>query len=427
MTAAEKVATGRRSRRWVRAVLPFAVLFGVWTAAGIAHAVEEPNLDDPGTLSPTGTGGHGSSHLAALLEDRSVAIERVASGEAAIRAATGRDATIFLPAPDFLHPAFAGVIGDLPGAHRIVLVRPGLRTMLWSGIPFASEGSRWATATVEPACPAGFAAQAGAAAVLRTRYAAVTGAAALRCYAGALVGAREGDTEILVVGASDPFRNDRIQEHGNAALAGSLLSEHARVIWVDVHEREQTALPDRDPELTLPEYRRGERERGSTGSPVIDAFPSWLWAGLALALIAAVLLAAARARRLGAPVSEPLPVLVPAAETVTGRGRLYARVGAVEATLTALRQAAIRRLSSAVDPFGGPARERELAAPGPATDAFVGQIAARVARSPAQVRAVLYGEPPADDDALRRAVADLDALVDAVLQDNAVQPRGGAS
>ena len=42
-------------------------------------------------------------------------------------------------------------------------------------------------------------------------------------------------------------------------------------------------------------------------------------------IVAAVLAAAARARRLGAPVAEPLPVLVPATETVTGRGRLYQR------------------------------------------------------------------------------------------------------
>ena len=39
-----------------------------------AHLVEEPNLGDPTTLSPTGTGRDGSSRVAAMLDARGVAV-----------------------------------------------------------------------------------------------------------------------------------------------------------------------------------------------------------------------------------------------------------------------------------------------------------------------------------------------------------------
>jgi hypothetical protein len=397
----------------------------VWLIAGAAHLIEEPDLGDPGTLSPTGTGDHGSSRLATLLAERGVVIDRVTSSQAAIRAATGYEATVFLPAPDFVHPAFALVIAQLPGVHRVVLVRPGSRTLLLSPLPIGGVGSRWATATVEPSCGIPFAERAGAAAALRDRYELVD-TAGVHCYAGGLVRVRDGNADTFLIGATDPFRNDRIRESGNADLATGLLGEHGRVIWLDLHQREPTTvnLPGQ-PEIALPEYRRAERDRTATGNPLIDVFPSGLWAGLLLAAVAAVLLALARARRLGPPVAEPLPVLVPAAEAVTGRGRLYARVRAREATLEALRLAAIRRLRPVVDPFGGAARERELAAPGPTADAFVTRLADRSGWPESDVRAALYGHPPEDDDGLARAVAHLDALVETALRDNAAQRRGG--
>jgi len=51
--AASKPPRRRRSRRWIRAVAPFAVLFAIWAFTGVAHAIEEPDLDEPGTLDST--------------------------------------------------------------------------------------------------------------------------------------------------------------------------------------------------------------------------------------------------------------------------------------------------------------------------------------------------------------------------------------
>jgi hypothetical protein len=236
----------------------------------------------------------------------------------------------------------------------------------------------------------------------------------------------QGDDEFVYIGATDPFRNDRITELGNAALVTALLSEHRHVIWVDVHASEFN-LEVNVPRVRLPEYRRGDRDRTDTGFPVIDAFPPWLWAGLLLLGASAVLFAVARARRLGPPVAEPLPVLVPAAEAVTGRGRLYERIGAREATVDTLRHAAITRLARVLNPFGHAGSDRELLTGGPAAEALVQQIAERTGRSPDSVASTLYGPTPADDDALAQAVADLDALIDTVLHNQPPQSDQGGT
>jgi hypothetical protein len=406
-------APARRPRRWHRAAIPFALLAVFWAGTWLAHLIEEPDLGDPGTLSPTGTGPDGSSRLADLLTERGVRVERVTSSADAIRAAGAGDATVFLPGPDLLFPSTQTRLAAGPGAvRRIVVVRPGVRSLIATPAPVVPAApGRWAAAVTAPRCAAPVAAGAGPAAVLRDRYD-VDGVDTLNCYSGAVVGVRVEQTEFVFVGASDPFRNSRIGEHGNAALAVGLLAVTDRVIWVDVHKRE--TVPRGSPELNLPEYRRGDQDRGGTGFPTIDAFPPLMWAVLVLAAGATVLLAFARARRLGPPVAEPLPVLVPAAETVTGRGRLYQRIAARSATLAALQSAAIARLARLVDPFGVTVAS-DRTGPPQASDELVRGISLRTATPEETVRAILHGPAGDSDSDLARAVADLDALVAAVL------------
>jgi uncharacterized protein DUF4350 len=397
-------------RRWLRVVTPLAVVALFWLASALVHWYEEPNLSNAGTLSPTGTGRHGSSQLAERLRSQGIQIERVTSSAAAGTAARGVDATIFVPTPDYLVPGFLEGWVDGSAQHRVVLVKPGLLTTFTLGLPAVVDDSRWATRVASPGCSTGFAASAGVAAVRHDRYAADR--PDIHCYEGSLIGFRDASTEIVYIGATDPFRNNRIAENGNAALATGLLGAHQKLIWVDVHAAEPRPRPDID--FSLPDYERGDRNRTSTGNPLLDAFPAGLWAVLLVLAAGALLLGVARARRLGPPVPEPLPVLVPAAEAVTGRGRLYRRIGARQASLDALRLAAIARLARVLDPLAGAAPERELAQPGPAADRFVAQLAARAGWSVNGVHDVLYGRSPDDDKDLVRAVAQLDELVRAV-------------
>lgn len=404
----------RRRRRWPRIVLPLAVVTLFWLVSLVAHFYQDPNFGDPGTLSPLGTGRHGSSQLAQLLGERDVTIERVTSTTAAIEAARGRDATILVPAPDLLDGRLVGELIGAAGLHRVVLVRPGLWGQITSNLAAGAATRRWATTTAEPGCSEPYARQAGTALVYRDRYVGLD--LTTNCYGGSLIGGRAIDVEILLVGATEPFRNDRIGEVGNAALATGLLTRHELLIWVDVHKSEL-----RPPRLTLPEYQRGEQDRTNTGNPLLDAFPVQLWTVFVLLVGAGALLAVARARRLGPPVPEPLPVVVPAVEAVTGRGRLYQRIRARGASLTALRAAALARLARVVDPLAR-SPERALADPGPQRDAFVRTIAARSGLPETTVTSVLFGPLPADDAALVAAAAELDRLVAAVLEPRTTRP-----
>ncbi len=418
-----------RRWRWLRLAIPFAVVILAWILTAVAHSYQEPDLGDAGTLAPDGTGRHGSSQLAERLLANGISIERVQSSGAAVTAARRGNATVFVPAPDYLDPRFVLQLTLLPDFHRIVLVRPSAYARSTSTEFVALRASRFATATVDPACDTDYAQQSGPAGLRRDVYDADR--PTTRCYGGSLMGFRRADHEILFVGATDPFRNDRISESGNAAFATGLLSEFGRVIWVDVHSWEP--LPtSTEPDLELPTpppYQRPDRDRTNTGIPLFDAFPVQLWEVLVILLIGAALLALAKARRLGPPVAEPLPVLVPAAEAVTGRGRLYDRINAREASLSALRASAIARMSRVLDPHASATPERELALAGPAADRFVVRVAARSGVPAEVVETVLYGPVPDDDASLLDAVAALDRLVSAVIRDHpgpaVPRPSGG--
>lgn len=414
----------RRRRRWHRLVIPFIVVALLWLTTAVARAYQEPDLDDAGTLSPTGTGRHGSSELARRLAAEGVSVIRVTSSEAALAAADS-DATIFVPTPDLLHFTFMSRLSLAAGRHRIVLVRPSVVAVSSTGQFIWVAHSRWATKRAAPGCQAPYVA--GPATVRRDSYSWDDGSSGESsqvtptvCYGGSMVSVTDGDDELILVGATEPFRNDRLAEDTNAALATGLLTRHTRLIWVDVHREESTAAPLR---LHLPQYRRGDRNRGDAGDSAFGSFPAPLWAVLVLLLVGAALFSAARARRLGPPVAEPLPVLVPATETVTGRGRLYQLIRARQASLDTLRAAAVTRLARSLDPLAR-APERQLEADGPARDEFLRTVAAQSGVDEQTARTVLFGPPPTSDSDLVAATADLDRLVAAVL--TPTKPPGGA-
>jgi hypothetical protein len=116
-----------------------------------------------------------------------------------------------------------------------------------------------------------------------------------------------------------------------------------------------------------------------------------------------VLVAVWRARRLGPVVTEPLPVVVRAAEATEGRARLYRRARARDRAADALRGAAVSRLAPR---FGlGTA---------PDPQALAESLARHTGRPPHLVADLLYGPVP-DDDAGLVALADaLDALEEEV-------------
>ena len=437
-----------RRRRWPRAVAPFVVLALLYLVTFVAHEMQSPDLGDPGTLSPTGTVDDGSSRLAGLLAARGVTVERVASSEEALTRMTGVEATVFIPTPGLLRSTFPDQALITPGRHHFVVVRPGfLASMSWGAGRLSSRwASRPASVTspgpvvkdVPPPAPCSPALVAGVrrASLGQDRLVPLPASdyQQFSCFGGGLVGQIEASRDVTVAGSADPFRNSRIGEYDNERLAQQLLSRERLVIWVDVHKKEPRPV-----KLELPHYHQPGRDKPPDGG-LWGTLPPWLWAAFALVAAAGILVAATRAGRLGPPVAEPLPVVVPATETILGRGRLYRRVRAREATLATLRAAAVARLAAALRSAGQPVADpAALSAPdSPAADGLVTAVAARTGWSRDDVRTVLYGRSPVGappgypptgypptgdamtdmtDDELAAAVATLDHLQRAVLRE----------
>ncbi|GAA4450537.1 DUF4350 domain-containing protein [Phytohabitans houttuyneae] len=422
-------------RRWHRFAIPLGVVVLIFTVTGVTYAVNEPDPGDPAFLSPVSGDGIGARRLAEALAARGVQVERETRTSDALVSAYEGDATLFVPVPRVVHPDYLDMLRLMPPSTRIVLVDPARQVLEDAAIPLAPGGRRWAARAVPPGCAVQEAREAGTAAALRQRYK----GEGIRCYGAGVVQLDLQRADLVVIGASDPFRNDRIGEHGNAALATGLLATRPRVVWLDLHKLEpppgvtdepgsSSGVPPSlgtDPRGGSGEAdgegegsRGGEGDESSSGgssgdesssssasdedseNPLWDAFPQWFWALLIQLALAVVLLALWRARRLGPPVTEPLPVTVRAAETVHGRGRLYRRAKARGPTADLLRAAARDRLAQLLTPT--------------AEVSLVDATAAATGLDREQVEGLLDGPTPESDDDLRRLQADLDALVDAV-------------
>jgi hypothetical protein len=200
-----------------------------------------------------------------------------------------------------------------------------------------------------------------------------------RCYDGALAAARtRSGHPLTVVGAPDPFTNGRLADHGNAALGLGLLGSADDLWWV------------------LPDPGAGPGDQTS----LFDILPGWVEPVLWQLLLAGVLLALWRGRRLGPVVTEPLPVVVRAAESVEGRGRLYRRARARDRAADALRGGARARIL----PFLGLGTD-------PPPDSLVAAVATRSRLRPDEVAGLLFGRAPGDDAGLVHLADALDTLV----------------
>lgn len=346
------------------------------------------NNQRTGLLDPRSPAPSGSLALAELLRDQGVTVDVAETADAAAAELTEpAAATVFVAYGQYLGPV---QIGKLSAATQVVLIDPSVDALTHYAPDLAADADRLTVKDREPNCTLPAAVAAGAARMGGAGYR-PTGAAGsgtlTACYgtgaASALVQlSNSGGPTVTVIGSGSALTNERLGQDGNAALAMNLLGGSAHLVWY---------LPTLGELLTS----MGQQERKS----LWQLIPSgWKWA-MVQALLAGVLFALWRARRLGPVVTEPLPVVVRAAEATEGRARLYRKIKATDRAADALRAAGRDRLA----PMVGLTATAD-------PHALTGAIADRTGQSPTQVADLLYGAAPATDEALVKLADDLDSL-----------------
>jgi hypothetical protein len=386
-TASGPTASGpTASGIWRRNRIVVLVLLGVVliaTAIAVTQARGAGGRLDPRSAKPDG-----GRALAALLGERGVRVDRVTDRTALAAGADGRTA-IFVAFPGLLRDGLGRTVGELTSG-TVVLVSPPVDILetVTDDIRRESVGS---VEVRDPACAEPAAEAAGRALVGGTAFSTGDGVSCYQDdgdYAPLVTGRTRGGARLVVIGTGQPFTNRELDQEGNAALALNLLSADgsaAELRWL-------VPAPG-----------------GSNGDDSLSSIlPGWVVPAALQLLLAGVLLALWRGRRLGPPVAEPLPVVVRAAEVVEGRAGLYRRAQARDRAAAALRAGALARFVPRLgidSPTGGE----------PAPEAVVAAVASRSGRPDAEVHAVLFGPPPTDDAGLIRLADTLDSMVRSTL------------
>lgn len=343
-------------------------------AAASFSATGERGRLDPNAYNPAG-----AHAIAQLLTDRGVPVRKVLS----VADVQGReDTTVVVPVPQALTDGDLARIEELPG--ELVVVGGDMTTLMALGLP-VTAGPPVPVEDRRPACDLPAAVRAGDADSGGQTYRATGSAEAVGCYAssGRASLVRLPAQRLTLLGSGDLLTNARLDKRGNAALALGLLGTGSDVQWV---------LP----------------RPGSTASEdsLNDLIPRGLKLAVLQLLLAVGVVALWRARSLGRPVSEPLPVVVRAAEAVEGRSRLYraarARGTAAEQLRAGARDRLVRRLGMGLDTGRA---------------GLVDAVSVRTRRDAAAVDALLYGAGPGsvlDDASLVRLAGDLDSLISEV-------------
>jgi hypothetical protein len=370
--------------RWRQWRAPVAIIVFV-LLAGTAIALLQPGPAVTGYLSPDATGADGSHALADILAARGHSVQTVTTVEAAV-AAAGPGTTLTITSPYRLTSGELHALGRTPAS--LVIAEPDAAALA-ALAPRVTQGRGTPVRPLPPACTLRAATLAGPANLggpgLRVRPG-TTGAA--RCYRtgglATLVRLKSGGHLVTLLSTGDPLTNAYLARQGNAALAINLLSTGGRVVWL-VPSLPSSVAP-------------GGGSRSFASLVPLAAYLVAIQLGVALLLTALW-----RARRLGPLITERLPVVVRASETVEGHGRLYQSRRARGRVAAALRAGAAARLIPAIGlpPAATPA-------------AVTAALTARSTLDEARVADLLYGQAPGTDAALIRLASDLDALEEEV-------------
>jgi len=386
------VSSLRRRGTWAAVVV-----LGVGALVAIALATATPEQ----LLDPEDRGPSGGRALVETLRSHGVHVEVARSLDEVVDLAPGRSTTVVVADPGYLGVDAARELGEVStAADRLVLLSPTSAQLAALDVPLVAVPGAGATGVVA-GCDSPVARTDDVVEVVDVRFLPTPSPEQdpRFCFglpggadepvpddlsfgaAMAEVSASASHPEVVAVGFSTALTNRRVDEVAHAGVAIRALGQSSRLVWY------QPGLVD------LADFAPGDAP---------SAWPSWTVPAAALVGAALVALAVVRGRRLGALVTEPLPVVVRAAETTESRARLYRRARDRERSAAILRGATTGRLAS------------RLAGSDRDVGALVAVAAAATGVPPAQVHALLAGPPPTTDQELQslaRALADLEERV----------------
>ncbi|MEU8271198.1 DUF4350 domain-containing protein [Sphaerisporangium sp. NPDC049002] len=365
-------ATARSIWRGGRGMLLLGLI--VVVVAGLTALVTGTSTEGR-RLDPADATLTGGRALAEILGRRGVRVERVSTPGEVVRL-DGPGTQLLVSSTSYLDDDDIATLAGTRADRLIVGTVHGLSTLA----PGISASGQVAVRSREPRCDLPAAARAGSA---------FTGGASLTvpagstgCYPGAdgpTLVRTSGPRVVTVVSDGAFMTNQRLAEDGNAALAINLAGARPVLIWL---------VPDES--LVVP---------GSGDAAAGDLVPAGVpWAVLQLG-VALLVVACWRGRRLGPVVVERIPVVVRAAETVEGRGRLYRARRARDRASATLRAACAARLAPRLG-LSGDATPNEI----------IAATALRTGQDAVWVRSVMYGPIPADDAGLVALAGHLDTL-----------------
>lgn len=365
-------------RRYRVVLLVVVLVLLVAIAIGVARSRGAQARLDPQSVDP-----EGGRALATLLGDRGVRVDRV-TDTTTLATGLSSSTAVLVPLPGLLDEEAARALGDASQG-SVVLVDPP-QDVLGSVTADIRSSSVTSVRVRSAGCDEAAAVAAADVLIGGSTYESDGGT---RCYgegdaAPMVVGTTRGGARLVVLGTGTMLTNNRLDEDGNAALGLNLLGGDGTA----------------DELRWLVPAPGTAANRGSASS----ILPDWVLPAAVQLLLAGLLVALWRGRRLGPPVVEPLPVVVRAAEAVEGRSRLYRRAQARDRAAEALRSGALARL---VPRLGIDTSGRGE----PSPEAVVAAVASRSGRSDADVHAVLFGPPPTDDAGLVALADSLDSTV----------------
>lgn len=391
----------KRHRFWLLCTAAFLVLslLGIILGSG--------GTSSGGTLSITNPAPAGAQAAASVLRNQGVdvaATESLAETAAALRGNGQGNSTVLFYDPRNLlsreqSAELAEAVQDSGG--KLVAVAPGPLSVKELSPDLSSAGTAAGTATAEAQCtdPAALAAGTidGGAPALGASATSVSTPLMLfkgveNCFApsgkapasGSYL-AYNGAGDVAALGNPGILINQNLASRGNAALTFRMLGSNPKLLWYTASLKD-VPVAEQTPALS-------------------DFTPQWIFPASAWLLLVGILGMLWRGRRHGPLVTEPLPVVVKASETLAGRARLYQNARALHTAAASLRHGTLSRLA-------------HMLRLGHATEpaAVVDAVSTLTGRTQVDVHALLLGPAPTTEKDMLSMAVELTALEEEVAQ-----------